>query len=84
MSTATTRATLKKWGNSTGLVLPAAILKATHLTSGSQVEIGIADGALVIRKAAAQPRLEDLCAGITEENRHDGTDWGSPQGKEAW
>lgn len=84
MSTATTSATLKKWGNSIGLVLPAGILKATHLTSGSKVEIDIADGALVIRKAAAQPRLEELCAGITEENRHAETDWGGPQGKEAW
>ena len=51
MSTGTTSATLKKWGNSIGLVLPAGILKATHLTSGSRVEIDIADGALVIRKA---------------------------------
>jgi hypothetical protein len=44
----------------------------------------VADGALVIRKAAGQPQLEDLCAGITAENLHSEADWGSPRGKEIW
>jgi antitoxin MazE len=83
MSTGTT-ATLKKWGNSIGLVLPAGIAKATRLASGTRVEIDVADGVLVIRKAAGQPQLDDLCAGITAENLHTESDWGSPQGKEAW
>jgi antitoxin MazE len=83
MSTGTT-ATLKKWGNSIGLVLPAGIAKATCLASGTRVEIDITDGALVIRKAAGQPALEDLCSGITAENLHTEVDWGSPQGKEVW
>jgi antitoxin component of MazEF toxin-antitoxin module len=83
MSTGPT-ATLKKWCNSIGLVLPAGIAKATRLASGTRVEIDVADGALVIRKAAGQPQLEDLCAGITAANLHTEVDWGSPQGKEAW
>jgi len=83
MSTGPT-ATLKKWCNSIGLVLPAGIAKATRLASGTRVEIDVADGVLVIRKAAGQPALEDLCSGITAENLHSEMDWGSPQGKEAW
>jgi hypothetical protein len=54
MSTGMT-ATLKKWGNSIGLVLPAGIAKATQLASGTRVEIDVSDGALVIRKAPGQP-----------------------------
>lgn len=84
MRTGTTTATLKKWGNSIGLLLPAGIAKATHLSSGTRVEIDIADGALVIRKAATQSPLEELCDGITEENLHGETDWGQPQGREVW
>jgi antitoxin MazE len=83
MSAGTT-ATLKKWGNSIALVLPAGIAKATRLASGTRVEIDVADGVLVIRKAAGQPQLDDLCASITAENLHTESDWGSPQGKEAW
>ena len=84
MSTVTTSATLKKWGNSIGLVLPAGIAKATQLASGTRVEIDVADGALVIRRAPGPPQLEDLCSGITAENLHSEADWGSPQGKEVW
>lgn len=79
-----TTATLKKWGNSIGLVLPAGIAKATHLASGTRVEIDVTDGALVIRKAPGQPQLEDLCSGITAENLHSEADWGGAQGKEVW
>lgn len=84
MKPGVTTATLKKWGNSIGLLLPAGLAKATHLSSGTRVEIDVADGALVIRKAAVQSPLEDLCAGITEENLHRETDWGQPQGREVW
>ncbi|WP_306798706.1 AbrB/MazE/SpoVT family DNA-binding domain-containing protein [Oceanobacillus saliphilus] len=30
------------------------------------------------------PTLEELLAGVTEENRHEEIDWGKPEGKEIW
>jgi len=81
---ATTTITLKKWGNSLGLLLPATIAKAAHLTSGTKVEIDITDQSLVVRKAPGQSRLEELCEAITPGNLHGETDWGNPQGNETW
>lgn len=76
--------TLKNWGNSIGLVLPAPIAKAIHLVSGTKVEIDVTEETLVIRKAPGQSRIEEMCAAITPENLHFETEWGSPQGNEAW
>jgi antitoxin MazE len=77
-------ATVKKWGNSIGLVLPAHLAKALDLVSGTRVEILVSEQSLVVRKVAGQSRIEELCAAITPENLHAETEWGSPQGKEVW
>lgn len=84
MSRAQSTVTLKKWGNSIGLVLPAALAKEARVFSGTKVEIALGDEALVVRKAAGQSHIEELCAGITPENLHPESDWGAPQGGEAW
>lgn len=76
--------TLKKWGNSIGLVLPVNLAKAAHLTSGHLVEIDVTDDTLVVRKAPGQTRIDELCNGITAKNLHSETEWASPQGNEAW
>jgi antitoxin component of MazEF toxin-antitoxin module len=76
--------TLKKWGNSLGLLLPASVAKAAHLASGMKVEIDLAEHGLVVRKAPGQSRLEALCQEITPERLHAETDWGNPQGNEVW
>jgi antitoxin MazE len=31
-----------------------------------------------------RPTIEELVAGITDENRHEETDWGPPVGNELW
>lgn len=84
MSSIHAAVTLKKWGNSIGLVLPAHLAKAVHLASGSQVEIEVSEQSLIVRKVAGQSHLEQLCAAITPENLHTETGWGDPQGNEAW
>jgi antitoxin MazE len=81
---ATTTITLKKWGNSLGLLLPATIAKAAHLASGTKVEIDVTDHSLIVRKAPGQSRLEELCEAIAPDNLHGETDWGNPQGGETW
>lgn len=84
MSATTTTVTLKKWGNSLGLLLPAPVVKAIHLGAGTKVEIDVSEDSIVIRKASGQSKIEEMCAAITDENIHSGTKWGSPQGNEAW
>lgn len=84
MSHLTTTVTLKKWGNSLGLLLPAPIVKAIHLGSGTKVEIDVSEDSIVIRKASGQSKIEEMCAAITAGNIHPGTEWGRPQGNEAW
>jgi len=40
---------LKKWGNSIGVRIPATFLKEAHLVPGEELEIGInEDGALIL------------------------------------
>ena len=84
MSGATTTVTLKKWGNSLGLLLPAPVVKAIHLGAGTKVEIDVSETSIVIRKASGQSRIEEMCAAITDDNMHSESNWGSPQGNEAW
>ena len=76
--------TLKKWGNSLGLLLPAPVVKAIHLGAGTKVEIDVSEASIVIRKASGQSRIEEMCAAITDDNMHSETNWGSPQGNETW
>lgn len=79
------RSRVQKWGNSLGLRIPKVFATDTELVAGSEVEIEVDDGRLVITKVAKPSyRLEDLLTGITPENLHETVDWGEPVGVEAW
>ncbi len=84
MSASRATVTLKKWGNSIGLVLPASVAKAARFSSGTKVEIDVSDESMVIRKSAGQSRIEELCGGITPENTPAESQWGDRLGGEAW
>lgn len=79
------RAQVQKWGNSLALRIPKALAIETHLEQGSEVELSLTDGALVVTPAR-QPTylLESLLAGVTRANRHGEVDHGAPAGREAW
>jgi antitoxin MazE len=47
----------------------------TSLADGTSVEVTVSRKKLT---------LEELVAGITDENRHDEVDWGPPVGNEVW
>lgn len=79
----------QKWGNSLALRIPKAFADEIGARDGRAAEMTVSDGKLVIEIARAQRRkrryaLDDLVAGITPANRHDGTDWGPAVGNEAW
>jgi antitoxin MazE len=78
------RVTVKKWGNSASVRIPAAIMEAAHLTLDEVVDIREEGGRIVIEPV--RPRgydLAELLAGITPENLHAEIDFGGPLGKES-
>lgn len=48
--------TLRKMGNSTGLILPKAMLDQLGLTSGAKIELRIQDGEVVARPVKRKVR----------------------------
>jgi antitoxin MazE len=78
------RTRVQKWGNSLALRIPKSEAENLGLVAGSEVTLSASRGALVARPAARRPRLSDLVKAITTKNRHAGTDWGSPAGREVW
>ncbi|TNM62613.1 AbrB/MazE/SpoVT family DNA-binding domain-containing protein [Aliirhizobium smilacinae] len=78
------RATVKKWGNSASVRIPAAIMEAANLTIDTVVEITEENGRVIIEPVSNDVvDLEQLLAGITSENQHKEADFGAAVGTEA-
>lgn len=77
------RGSVKKWGNSAAVRIPAAVLEATRVKIGEDVDVREEGGRIVI-EPVCRYRLDDLLKRITEDNRHEAIDFGSPEGKEVW
>lgn len=78
------RAAVRKWGNSLALRIPKALAADARLESGTEVEVAVEDGRLVVTPIAPGPSLDDLLAAVTEENTHGEVDTGVPIGREVW
>jgi antitoxin MazE len=78
------RSRVSQWGNSLAIRIPASFSREVRIEAGDTVELQIEDGHLVITPVRTTYSLDELLAGVTEENRHDETDWGAPVGGEAW
>jgi antitoxin MazE len=76
---------IQKWGNSLGLRIPKAFAEQAGVEAGSEVDLSIEDGDLVIRPRH-RPKyvLADLLRGVTVKNIHTEVDTGEPVGKEGW
>ena len=78
------RSTVKKWGNSASVRIPAAILEAAHLKLDETVDIREEGGRIVIEPVRPSGYdLAQLLACITPENLHAEVDFGVRVGKEA-
>jgi antitoxin MazE len=77
------RVTVKKWGNSASVRIPAAVMAAAKVRLEQSVDVREDKGRIII-EPIRRPKfdLNDLVAQITDENRHDETDFGNPIGKE--
>lgn len=79
------RASVKKWGNSAAVRIPAAIMEAARLDLDAAVDVREEAGRIVIEPVRRKTyALRKLVNGITAKNRHDAVDFGPPVGKEAW
>ncbi len=75
---------VRKWGNSAAVRIPAAAMQAARLHLDQPVEIRAEGGAIVIEPVrTASSRLDALVAGITDENLHGEIGFGRAVGNEA-
>lgn len=78
-------ARIQRWGNSLALRIPRPLAEQAGLGQGGLVAIEVEDGGLSVRPVAPPAyTLDALLAGVTDTNRHDETDTGSPVGEERW
>ena len=76
---------IQKWGNSLALRIPKSFAKQIKIEQGSYVDLSAVEGKLVARPLEEQEySLEQLLAGITDQNIHTEFDTGNAVGKEIW
>lgn len=78
------RAKIQKWGNSLAVRLPKPVAESAALADGSEVELTVENGRLVISPVERELTLDEMLDLVTDENRHGLIDWGPAVGKEAW
>lgn len=76
---------IQKWGNSLGLRIPRSFAQEVGVGAGSEVDLSVKDGDLVVRPARRRPyQLTDLLRRVTAKNVHGEVDAGRPVGREIW
>jgi antitoxin MazE len=76
---------IQRWGNSLALRIPRTYATETRISEGSEVELTLKSGTLVVRPVARKRHsLTDLLKRITPTNRHDPIETGPAVGQETW
>jgi antitoxin MazE len=79
------KATVRKWGNSAAVRIPASVMQATRLDLDEAVDVREEAGRIVIEPVRQKTYdLGKLLKGITSKNQHEAVDFGPPVGKEVW
>ncbi|GIO16755.1 multidrug transporter MatE [Cohnella xylanilytica] len=73
---------IQKWGNSLGIRIPKAMAVKVGLKEGSEVDLDIEDGHIVIKPKSNT--LDAMLEQITPENLHAEIPTGKPEGRESW
>lgn len=74
---------IQKWGNSLAVRLPKAFAEQAGIENGSDVQISIQDGNIILVPVKDHAKLLDaLLEKIDESTRHSEIDFGKPVGKE--
>jgi len=76
---------IQKWGNSLGLRIPKAFAEEAGVQAGSEVDLSVEDGDLIIRPTRLPKyELRILLRRVTAKNVHDEVETGEPVGREVW
>ena len=59
---------IRKWGNSAGTIIPAAILQEAGLEIGDTLDAQVVEGKVVLSPVENELTLEELLAGSPKEN----------------
>ena len=79
------KATVKKWGNSAAVRIPASVMEATHLHLDEDIEVRAEKGRIIIEPVRQKSyRLEELVKRIDAKNLPELVDFGPPAGREVW
>jgi antitoxin MazE len=79
------KARIQRWGNSLAIRIPQSVAAELGLASDAPVELTLVEGKLVVAPTSVpEYSLDDLLAGITDENIHEEIGSGPPVGKEIW
>jgi len=78
------RVAIRKWGNSLALRIPRGLAADTRLESGSEVELAIERGRLVVTPVPSERSLVELLSAVTDENTHGEVQTGGRVGHEVW
>ena len=78
--------TAQLWGNSLGVRIPAPIARDTDLSPGSEVDLQVEAGRIVLTptRRGKRYKLKSLVAKIAPANLSSSEVWGAPAGKEVW
>ena len=76
---------VQRWGNSLAVRIPRAFAQETRLGRGTEVDLRLKAGTLVISRAQKRrDSLRGLLAQVRKTNVHSETGWGGPRGREVW
>ena len=76
---------IQRWGNSLGLRIPRSFAEEAGVEAGSQVDLSVRDGDLIVRAARRRTyRLRELLQKVTTKNLHEEVETGGPIGREVW
>jgi antitoxin MazE len=76
---------VQRWGNSLALRIPRAYASETRISEGSEVELTLKSGSLVVRPVLRKRHsLANLLKRVTRSNRHESVSTGASAGQEAW
>lgn len=53
---------VQKWGNSLGIRIPGPFAEQLNIIEGSEIELQLLDGQIVLRPIRHKPTLEELLA----------------------
>jgi antitoxin MazE len=79
----TMETTLKKWGNSPSVRIPADVMRRANLKLDQKVEVDVVDGIIQIRPISDdEADLDQMIAGLTPDNIHETVSTGPARGNE--